>query len=103
MSICSISAYIFSMTLAVGFAARPKNDDAAKFETASLPSWMASEPGEPGSSAKAQAPPVVPEDSRTMDRSSVGGYAWSRSAPSTIVSVCVFFIPGIPHFATCSY
>lgn len=82
MSICSILAYIFSMTLAVGFAARPKNDN-VKLDTASLASWMASEHG---SAAKPQAP-RMPEDSRTMDqRSSIDGYAWSRSAPSTIPS-----------------
>ncbi len=82
MSICSILAYIFSMTLAVGFAARPKNDNVI-LDTASLASWMASEPG---STEKAQAP-LVPADSRTIDqRSSIDGYAWSRSAQSTIPS-----------------
>ncbi|KAL3823841.1 hypothetical protein ACHAXA_004113 [Cyclostephanos tholiformis] len=82
MSIFSMLSYITSMILTVGFAARPQNDG-VKLESASLASWMASEPG----SSKAQAPPV-PEYSRTMDhQSSINGYAWSRSAPSSIPSI----------------
>lgn len=82
MSVASIAAYFISVVMTVGFAARPKKDDFT-YEEASLPSWMASEND---SSAKALAPSDK-ENKREMDRnSSVGGYAWSRSAPSTIPS-----------------
>merc|ERR1719237_1102080 len=82
MSISSIVAYSISVTMAVGFAARPKTDDFTH-EEASLPSWMASESG---SSAKAHAPPPP----KNLDpQSSVDGFDWSRSAPSTIPSQTV--------------
>jgi hypothetical protein len=84
MSMCSILSYILSMILAVGFVARPRSD-CAKLESASLTSW------------KANAPPVpVPNKRRpTFDnrrptfenQSSINGYAWSRSARSTIPSI----------------
>lgn len=81
VSIISIAAYMISMTLAVGYATRPKND-AGEFETASLPSW-ASEP----STQKAQAPPRRVTNPMSMDqRSSIDGNAWSHSAQSTIPS-----------------
>lgn len=81
MSITSMGTYFISMVMAIGFAARPKKDDFT-YEEASLPSWMASENGE---SAIAHAPP--PKPVHPDDRlSSVGGYDWSRSAPSTIPS-----------------
>lgn len=80
MSISSIGAYFVSMILAVGFATRPKIDDFT-YEEASLPSWMASESG---STANANAPPQ-PRELREKN-SSVGGYDWSRSGPSTIPS-----------------
>jgi len=44
MSIGSICAYLVSMVLAVGFAARPKGDF-FNHDEASLPSWMATEHG----------------------------------------------------------
>lgn len=83
MSITSIAIYFVSMILCVGFAARPKVDDFIHDE-ASLPSWMASETG---SSAKAQAIPQVRKESMDDRLSSVNGYDWSRSAPSTIPSL----------------
>lgn len=83
MSIGSIAAYLVSIILTVGFAARPQMDD-FQYEEASLPSWMASETG---SSAQAHAstrpdPEIDPGGGR-----SVVGYDWSHSAPSTIPTI----------------
>ncbi|KAL9179772.1 hypothetical protein ACHAXT_007742 [Thalassiosira profunda] len=81
MSIASLVCYFVSMTMAVGFAARPKKDDGA-YDDASLPSWMESENG---TGAKAQASPPNKDRRESVDRQS-SAYDWSRSNPSTIPS-----------------